>query len=460
MTHPQGNFLDWTAKWMLQQEAAIALSGGDLVKQDIKACRKEAVFGAQWAKRRAKILAALLKEGMSEAEWTQKEAGSDITTMRRRVRLYREWSRYVAARRQAGDTGQTGLYYALSFVPDHQTDMATLRRLSPGYSPERSGTVSEIVAPELDLSRVRFISGEAFAELKKLQTKSVNVIMTSPPYYPAKREYGVAKCIGHESTLQEYIARLVKLFREARRVLKDDGILWIVIDDSYSRSSNTRQESDLPIASSDQDASGGRPHGNLLFIPTRLAMALQDDGWICRAEIVWDKGSHGRRESIKSRPRKNFEKVLMLTKQSQYFFDLDPLREPLSHPAMSPTRPRPISDGSSGLPYFSNPMGRVGGSVWYIPPFDYRGKHPATFPPQLVRRILAASCDNDAVVLDPLGGSGTVALVALQTGHRAITIDNNPAYTDEARQRIANARASVEVDNDDKGHGDESLAAD
>ena len=244
MKRPQGDFLDRTARWMLQQEAAIALMGGDLVKQDIKACRKQAVFGAQWAKRRAKILAALLKEGMSEAEWTQKEAGSDITTMRRRVRLYREWSRYVVARRQAGDTGQTGLYYALSFVPDHQTDMATLRGLSPGYSPERSGTVSETVAPELDLSRVRLITGEAFAELKKLRTKSVNVIMTSPPYYPAKREYGVAKCIGHESTLQEYITRLVKLFREARRVLKDDGILWIVIDDSYSRSGNTRQESD------------------------------------------------------------------------------------------------------------------------------------------------------------------------------------------------------------------------
>ena len=84
-------------------------------------------------------------------------------------------------------------------------------------------------------------------------------------------------------------------------------------------------------------------------------------------------------------------------------------------------------------------------------PFDYRGKHPATFPPELVRRILAASCDDDAVVLDPLGGAGTVALVALQMGHRAITIDNNPDYTEEARQRIANARAFVEADNDDEG---------
>ena len=159
MTHPQGDFLHRTARWMHQQEAAIALLGGDLVKQDIKACRKQAVFGAQWAKRRAKILAALLKEGMSEAEWTQKEAGSDITTMRRRVRLYREWSRYEVARRQAGDTGQTGLYYALSFVPD-QTDIATLRGLSPGYplsvrAPYRKPSPPSWICRASDLSPAR-----------------------------------------------------------------------------------------------------------------------------------------------------------------------------------------------------------------------------------------------------------------------------------------------------------------
>jgi hypothetical protein len=129
----------------------------------------------------------------------------------------------------------------------------------------------------------------------------------------------------------------------------------------------------------------------------------------------------------------------MLTKQSQYFFDLDPLREPLSHPAMSPNRPRPISDGSSGLPYFSNPMGRVGGSVWYIPPFDYRGKHPATFPPQLVRRILAASCDNDAVVLDP-GGAGTVALVlrgtSSDTSTATLTIPRKLVNASPMRRRL------------------------
>src|SRR5450755_1153627 len=115
MKRQQADFLDRTARWMHQQESAIARLGGDLTEHDIRACRKQAVFGSQWAKRRAKIQAELLKKGMSEAEWTQREAGSDISTMRRRVRLYREWRRYEAARRKAGDTGQTGLYYALSF---------------------------------------------------------------------------------------------------------------------------------------------------------------------------------------------------------------------------------------------------------------------------------------------------------------------------------------------------------
>ena len=126
----------------------------------------------------------------------------------------------------------------------------------------------------------------------------------------------------------------------------------------------------------------------------------------------------------------------MLTKQSQYFFDLDPLREPLSHPAMSPNRPRPISDGSSGLPFFSNPMGRVGGSVWYIPPADYRGKHPATFPPELVRRILAASCDDDAVVLDPLGGPAL--LLGRTANGTSSDHDRQQPRLYRERQRIAN----------------------
>ena len=121
--------------------------------------------------------------------------------------------------------------------------------------------------PKLDLSRCTFITGEALAELRKMKSQSVSVIVTSPPYWPAKRDYG-GLGIGFEPTLEEYIVALVAIFSEARRVMKDDGVIWIVIDDSYSE-------------------------GNLQFIPTRLAMALQDDGWICRAEIVWDKGARG-----------------------------------------------------------------------------------------------------------------------------------------------------------------------
>jgi DNA modification methylase len=324
----------------------------------------------------------------------------------------------------------------------------------------RSG--SEQSVSGLDLSRCTFITGEALAELRKLKSKSVSVIITSPPYWPIKREYGGIG-LGFEATLPEYIASLVAIFSETRRVMKDDGVLWVVIDDSYSRGAGTwpmegmnirrpPQKSVTPAGTAYQDTTAERSAGNLLFIPARLAMALQDDGWICRAEIIWDKGAQGRKESVTNRPRKNFEKVLLFTKQSRYFYDLDPGREPLSGRFSTPGGKKDglkRRDGNRDFRVYANPMGRIGGSVWRIPPANYRGTHPATFRAELVRRMLAASCDDDAIVLDPMGGAGTVAMVALQMDQRAITIDLCPAYTAEARHRLANAPATAVAEGDD-----------
>jgi DNA modification methylase len=159
-------------------------------------------------------------------------------------------------------------------------------------------------------------------------------------------------------------------------------------------------------------------------------MALQDDGWICRAEIVWYKGpGGGRPESVANRVTKNHEKILMFTKQRRYFYDPDPIREPLVGTYSTPNKDFRV---------YLNPMGRNSGSVWTIPPSsDYRGSHPATMPEELVRRMLLASCPEGGRVMDVFGGAGTTALVALELGHTVISIDINPAYTKEARQRIA-----------------------
>lgn len=445
--------------------AAIRLDG-QLVERDIAARRHEANGGRLWAAQRSRIQKELEKIGIAEADWCKQHLGCSIQTMLRRRQLAKGWATYERMRKEAGANGQFGILYALSLIGLEPRVVATNSHRGTHRMRVRSEAVRDV--PGIDLMRCTFITGEALAELRKMKSKSVSVIVTSPPYWPTKRDYG-GLGLGFEATLPEYITSLVAIFSETRRVLKDDGVLWIVIDDSYSRGGgtwsmegmNTRrppQKSVTPAGTTYQDTTAERPTGNLLFIPAKLAMALQDDGWICRAEIIWDKGAQGRKESVTNRPRKNFEKVLLFTKQSRYFYDLDPGREPLSDRFSTPGGKKAglnRRDGDRDFRVYANPMGRISGSVWRIPPANYRGKHPATFPAELVHRMLAASCDDNAIVLDPMGGAGTVALVALQMGLRAVTIDLNPDYTAEARQRIANAPATVDAfDNDDQSDVD------
>jgi DNA modification methylase len=182
-------------------------------------------------------------------------------------------------------------------------------------------------------------------------------------------------------------------------------------------------------------------NGDLRFIPARLAMAMQADGWICRCEIVWAKASM-RPESLSNRPSKDHEKVLMFTKQrSRYYYDADPIRVPLVRPSAIPHKKKPgMNRGGNDKSerVWSNPMGRNSGSVWTMPPSNnYHGGHSATMPEELVRRCLLVSCPENGVVLDPFGGAGTTALVALKLGHRAISIEISAAYAREAKKRIA-----------------------
>jgi DNA modification methylase len=248
------------------------------------------------------------------------------------------------------------------------------------------------------------------------------------------------------------------IFREARRVLRDDGVLGVVIDDAYmhrrnlyGQDHNYGRRSKLSLATqigfNTQNEAEYRLFGNLLFIPERLAMAMQDDGWLCRSEIIWDKGAEGRKESVNNRPRRNFEKVLMFAKTADYVFDLDPIREPLTERFYATPAGRSKagvlrmdSNRDSRVP--NNPLGRNPGSIWRIAPSNYQGCHGATFPAELVRRLLLISSPDEGVVMDIFGGAGTTAMVALELGHKAITIDINPRYTQEAKQRLFQRRSS------------------
>jgi len=154
-----------------------------------------------------------------------------------------------------------------------------------------------------------------------------------------------------------------------------------------------------------------------------------------RQEVIWDKSVRAKRQSAGDRATRTHENIFMFTKQRRYFYNPDQIREP--HKSAVDYR------------YSTNPMGRNPESVVRIQTDSYRGRHTATFPPELVRRMLLPSCDDNAVVLDPFGGAGTTAMVALQLGFSAITIDINPDYTEEARDRIARAAVTYPMDDDE-----------
>ena len=282
----------------------------------------------------------------------------------------------------------------------------------------------------------------------------MHCIVTSPPYWPAKRAWSGP--IGFESTLDEWIANVVSILRECHRVLRNDGTCFINIGDAYSKGGGKWWGDPMqPISKGvwHPDTRHVAPLGNLLLIPWRLAMALQADGWILRSAIIWRKIGQ-RPESMPNRPTTDYEVVLMLTKQAtHYYFDQDVIRipsQPASHypefgrgaqfgghkPADTIRRDR----NRGRQRFYPNPIGRNRGCVWDLPTASsYRGEHSATMPVELAELCIIAGCPEDGTVLDPFGGAGTTALAALRLNRKAISIEIDPAYTAEARTRIAKA---------------------
>jgi DNA modification methylase len=441
-------FLHRIAAELQREIAAVKKIDCGFVSRDIAARRREATIGRRWSVVRARIQRELERQSLSEPDWTKKELGCDITTMRRRVQLAKGWKQYEPARLAAGDNGQYGLLYALSLIRAEPAECAT----SAHRWPQRMRVHSaDETSDRLDTSRCEFITGDALLELRKTRTGLVNAVICSPPYWPVKRWYG-GSGIGFEQTLAEYLANLVATFAEARRVLKDDGVLWIVIGDSYATNGGrwkadgykeNRPDQKRLMPKSASYPGGDRSPGSLLMIPARLALALQDDGWLLRQEVIWDKG-WVRPESARDRVTRTHDTLFMFAKGKPYFYDQDPLREALVRPYTTPGRQKPglmRRDANRDRRIISNPMGRNSGSVWRVQRGNYQGAHTATFPPELVRRMIVSSCDDNSLVLDVFGGAATTALVAVQLGHRAITIDINPDFTLEAEHRLAAAPA-------------------
>ena len=359
---------------------------------------------------------------------------------------------------------------------------------------------------------IRILTGDCRAILPTLAADSFDCCVTSPPYF-GLRDYGVAGQIGLEPSLGDYLDAMVGVCREVRRALKPSGTLWLNIGDSYagswgaqSREHAGKHAPNVSALSANQvKAAQRKTHTgairepglkpkDLMLVPARLALRLQDDGWWVRSEIIWHK-PNPMPESVTDRPTCAHERVWLLSKSEHYFYDADAIREPLApasvarlgqdvesqsgssranggsktNGTMKAVRfggskgqgdfgaasrrasgnawePKAVTsprhDGNNwnendGRGFMPTGAGANARNVWTIASEPYGGAHFAVMPPKLAERCILAGCPLGGHVLDPFGGAGTIGLVADRLGRHATLIELNPAYVDLASGRIS-----------------------
>jgi len=309
--------------------------------------------------------------------------------------------------------------------------------------------------------------GDALAVLSDLPDQSVQCCVTSPPYWGLRSYIADGDPLkpleqGSEPTPAEYVEKMVAVFREVKRVLRDDGTLWLNLGSSYASSGMGGNPDESEFRKQATNAGSlipGRsaPHGfkpkDMVPIPWMVAMALQADGWYLRQDIIWAK-PNPMPESVKSRCTKSHEYLFLLAKSEKYYFDSKAIAESLTRPDEA-NRKTPARFGGadkweaaqkqsrlhSGNEYTGTPTGtRNKRSVWTVTPKPFKGAHFATFPPKLIEPCILAGCPAGGVVLDCFNGSGTTGLVALQHGRQYVGIELNPEYLGLTMPRIENAQ--------------------
>lgn len=367
------------------------------------------------------------------------------------------------------------------------------------------------------MSRTEILHGDCLDLLKTLDDQSINCCVTSPPYF-GLRDYGTAqwvggdlscshkigeirtgkgmselgkkyaggghkasepkplyakdecqhcgsvrvdKQIGQEQTPEEFVKKLVDVFREVKRVLKDDGTLWLNLGDSYYnyRPGAGQKMSKQTVSNTNQDLPETCPRrGNkldglkekdLIGIPWRVAFALQDDGWYLRQDIIWHK-PNPMPESVTDRCTKSHEYIFLFSKSQKYYFDNAAIREPVKSIKGNSKSFRGGGNYTQGKSFNNslitdreshgnNPSTdgmRNKRSVWTVATKPFKGAHFATFPEDLIKPCILAGCPKNGTVLDPFGGAGTVGVVAESLGRNAILCELNPEYIEIAEKRI------------------------
>ena len=300
------------------------------------------------------------------------------------------------------------------------------------------------------------LTGDALEQLRKLPDESVQVCITSPPYYRLRMYGGGGGLeIGLENTPDEYITSLVNVFREVRRVLRNDGTLWLNIGDSYvagttgnsvSTKSSTLQggkatQIEAAKRLSKLNLNGLKPK-DMIGIPWMLAFALRADGWYLRQDIIWAK-RNCMPESVKDRCTKSHEYMFLLSKSAKYYFDYKSIQEPTvtfdSHVRdrdNTKLNNTPGRTRMAGLK-INQYTRRNKRDVWHVATVAFKGAHFATFPETLVEPCILAGSKRGDVVLDPFSGAGTTGVVAKKQGREYIGIELNPEYVKLSEDRIA-----------------------
>lgn len=305
----------------------------------------------------------------------------------------------------------------------------------------------------------QIVVSDCIAAMQSMPTGSIQTCVTSPPYF-GLRDYGMDGQIGLEDSPNEYVQRMVEVFREVRRVLRDDGTLWLNLGDSWAGAKSKAVQTALAsYGCSGVDtwaAAAARRAGSmavrpkvkgfnskqLLGIPWRVAFALQDDGWILRDEIIWHK-PRVMPYSGKDRFCRNHEQIFLFAKSPSYKFNYEAIREPAIYPAGTNAAKGSIESaseigGNARPPENKTYDGmRTKRSVWTVSTKPYSDAHFATFPPELIATCVLAGCNRGDTVLDPFGGSGTTAAVAIRHGRHAILCEINPDYAKLVPSRIA-----------------------
>jgi len=344
-------------------------------------------------------------------------------------------------------------------------------------------------------------AGDVFDVLPALPAESVNCVVTSPPYW-GLRDYGTAtwdggdadcdhlagplcsdksgldgytsdniklrtngmpyraqcgKCgavridsqLGLEPTPDEYVAKMVAVFREVWRVLRDDGTLWLNLGDTYASGEVGRVDAPAkaPLLAATQKPRSerrirqdtGLKHKDLCGIPWRVAFALQADGWYLRSDIIWSK-PNPMPESVKDRPTKAHEYLFLMTKAARYWYDAEAVYEAhgsdwIGREILSSKGNSDRNDGGKACET-GDPLGRNRRTVWTVATHPYSDAHFATFPPKLIEPCVLAGCPVGGTVLDPFCGSGTTGVVAVNNGRNFIGVELNPEYVAMAERRI------------------------